>query len=84
MEKLGTDPKQAIDQLDLSENIALFHPFNLPFSDHVHRLITSQCTPRCFEGKETQAWPGTACDEAVVLFDQVIEVFDLAQLAIGR
>ena len=82
--KLGGDPKQTIDQLDLGENVALFRPFHLPFSDHVHRLVAGQCALRRLEGKETQAGPGAAFDEAVVLFDQIIEVFDLAQLAIGR
>ena len=43
LEKLGNDPKQAIDQLYLGENVALFRPFHLPFSDHVHCLVACQC-----------------------------------------
>ena len=81
MENLGGDTKQAIDQLDLGENVALFCFFYLPFSNHVHCLITGQCALRRVEGKETQAGPGAALDEAVVLLDEIIEVFDLAQLA---
>jgi len=69
LEKLGDDPKQAIDQVNLGENIALFRSFHLPFSDHIHRLVACQCASRRLERKETQARPGAAFDEAVVLFD---------------
>lgn len=53
LEKLGGDLKQAIDQRDLGEHVALFRSFHLPFSDHMHRLVACQCAPRCLEGKET-------------------------------
>ena len=53
LEKLGGDLKQAIDQRDLGEHVALFRSFQLPFSDHMHRLVACQCAPRCLERKET-------------------------------
>ncbi len=84
MEKLGGDTKQVIDQLDLGENVALFRSFHLPFFDHVHRLIACQCALRRIKGKEPQARPGAAFDEAVVLLDQIVEVFELPQLTRWR
>ena len=73
-----------IEQLDLGENVTLFHTFDLPFPNRVHRLITGQCTPRCLERIETQAGSGAALDEAMILLEEIIEVFDLAPRAIGR
>ena len=84
MEKLGGDTKQVIDQLDLGEHVTLSRSFHLPFSDHVHRLVACQCALRRLEGKEPQARPGEAFDEAVVLLDQIVEVFDLPQLTRWR
>jgi len=84
LEKLGGDTKQTIDQLDLGENVALFRPFHLPFSDHVHRLVACQCALRRVEGKETEAGSGAAFDEAMILLDQIVEVFYLTQLTICR
>ena len=59
LKKLDDDPKQSIDQLGLGENVALFRPFHLPFSDHVHRLVACQCASRRLEGKKPgRVWCG--------------------------
>jgi len=68
----------------LGENVALFRCVHLPFTNHIHRLVPCQCAPRRLEGKEPQAGPGTPFDEAVVLLDAIVEVFDLAQLTRRR
>ncbi len=64
--------------------VALFRSFHLSFPNDVHRLVAFPCTARRLEGKETETRPGAAFDEAVVLFDPIIKVFDLAQLTIRR
>jgi hypothetical protein len=78
------DTEQTIDQMTLGENITLFSSFHLPFANHVHRLVPCQCAPRRLEGKETQSGPGAAFDNAMILLDKIVQVFDLAQFTHRR
>ena len=76
---LGSDSKELIEQTDLSANVAVVYAFHLSFSHHIHRLVACQY-PLCrVEREETQSGPSAAFDKAVVLLDQVIEIFDLPQ-----
>jgi hypothetical protein len=38
--ELGTDTEDCVDELTLSDRIALGYPADLPFADCVHRLVT--------------------------------------------
>ena len=57
-----------------------FGGIELPFADHVHRFdVRNECASaaKCFE---SQHGSHDAFDGLVVLFDDVVEVFDLAHL----
>jgi hypothetical protein len=69
---LGSYSKQAGDEDDLILDVSL--------PDHVHDLVPLQRSPSRFKGKEAHSRLGQSFDEAVVLLDQVIQVFDLPQL----
>lgn len=52
----------------------------LPLSDHVCRLDPSQCCLGRVQGLETQHWARDPLYETVILFHDVVEVFDLDDL----
>ncbi len=56
LEKLGGDPKQVIDQLDLGENITLFAPFICPF--RIIFIVSSPASVRRTLSKEKKPRPG--------------------------
>src|SRR4051812_10625473 len=49
---LGGQPEQPFYKSDLRSNIIAPHPSNLPLSDHVHRLISLNCSLGCVEFSE--------------------------------
>ncbi len=77
---LDSYSKQAGDEGDLPRNVPLGHSLHLPFAHHVHHLKSLQCSPRCLGGEEAHPRLRQPFDEAMVLFDQVIQVFDLPKL----
>ena len=38
---LSSQSKQALDQTNLGQNVALIYSFDLPFSNHIHRLVAA-------------------------------------------
>ena len=76
---LGRHSKQAGDEGDLPVDVSFAHPSDLSLANHVHDLIPLQCSPCRFHGKEAHPGLDQPLDEAVVLLDQVIQVFDLPQ-----
>lgn len=76
MLSLGSHSKQAGDERHLTHDVPLFYTAHLPFPHHVHHLISLQGSPRRLEGKEAQPRFDASFDEAVILFDDVVEVFD--------
>ena len=76
---LGGHSKEAGDEGGLPQNVPFFHATHLPFPHHVHDLIALQGSPRRLERKETQPWFDASFDEAMILFDDVVEVLDLPQ-----
>ena len=64
---------------DLPLDVSFVHPSDLSLANHVHDLIPLQRSPCRFQGKEAHPWLDQPLDEAVVLLDQVIQVFDLPQ-----
>jgi hypothetical protein len=76
---LSSHSKQAGDTRYLPQDISFFHATHLPFPDHVHDLISLQGSPRALPRKEAHPRLDQPFDKAVVLFDQVVEVFHLPQ-----
>jgi hypothetical protein len=63
--RLGRYSEQAGDECDL------------PFPDHVHDLVSLQGLPCALKRKEAQSRFDQPLDEPVVLFNDVVKVFDL-------
>ncbi|MGF6785763.1 hypothetical protein OKW27_000076 [Paraburkholderia sp. 35.1] len=52
--------------------------FHLSFGDHVHNLNAGQKDPGTAKGLEPQHGPRSSLDRPMILLDQVIEIFGLA------
>jgi hypothetical protein len=79
------DPaKQVDDEGNLTDDVPLFYTMHLPFPNHIHDLISLQSSPRRLERKETQPGFDASLDEAMILFDDVVEIFDLPQFTAFR
>jgi hypothetical protein len=76
---LGCHFKDAGDEGDLPQEVPFSHATYVPFPHHVHDLIALQGSPRALKGKEGQPWFDQPFDEPMILFDQVVSVFDLPQ-----
>ena len=73
---LGGHSKQAGEECHLPQDVSFFHAMHLAFPDHVHDLISLQGSPRTLEGKEAHPRLDQPFDEAMILFNQVIQVFE--------
>jgi hypothetical protein len=73
---LGSQSKQAVDELDLGQDSTCW---NLSLADHMHRLIAPQGSPGRWEGEEPQTCFDQTFDESMVLLDQVVQVFDCSK-----
>src|SRR5205807_6815461 len=71
--------KQAGDERNLPHDVSFFHTTHLPFPHHVHDLISLSRVPSGLKGKKAQPGFDASLDEAMVLFDDVVEVLDLPQ-----
>jgi hypothetical protein len=76
---LGCDSKQAGDQRNLPCDVPFSHSLHLALPKHVYHLVALQGSPRCLERKEAHPRLDEPFNEAVILFDQVVEVLDLPQ-----
>ena len=72
MLSLGCHSKQTGD-------VSFAHSSDLSLANHVHDLIPLQRSPCHFQGKEAHPWLDQALDKAMVLLDQVVQLFDLPQ-----
>ena len=81
---LGRHSKQAGDEGDLILDVSLPHPMYLPFANHVHHFVTLERPPCRFHRKEAHPWLDQPLEKAVVLLDQVIQVFDQALVRYTR
>lgn len=79
MLRLGCHSKEAGDDGNLPGNVSFPHPSHLSLPNHVHHLVSLQRSPCRFKGKEAHPRLDQAFDKTMVLFHQVIEVFDLPQ-----
>jgi hypothetical protein len=76
---LGGHSKQVGDEGDLLADVSFVHSLHLPFSDPMHCFLSLECFPCRVEGKEAHAWFDQTFDETVILFNQVIQVFNLPE-----
>ena len=76
---LGCHSKEAGDEGDLPENVSIAYPADLSLANHMHHLIPLERSPCRLKGKEAHPWLDESFDEAMVLLDQVLQVFDLPQ-----
>jgi hypothetical protein len=76
---LGGHSKEASDEGDLPTAVSFAHPSDLSLANHVHDLIPLERSPCRFNRKKAHPWFDQPFDEAMVLLDQGIQVFDLPQ-----
>jgi hypothetical protein len=76
---LGRHSKQAGNEGDQPADVSFAHPSDLPLAYRVQDLVSLQCSLCCLEGKEAHPWLDQPLDEAMVLFDDVVEILDLPQ-----
>jgi hypothetical protein len=69
---LGGNLEEALHESYLSANVAFPDSFNLPFSHHMHRLISIDGPPRRLETEEAESGIDSPFDEPMVLLDYVI------------
>jgi len=61
--------------------ISFFYATHLSFPEHIHRFISLQGSPCGLERKVAHPELDEPFDEAMILLDQVVEVFTLSQFA---
>src|SRR5437588_8240576 len=76
---LRGDIEQASDEAGLASDVESADVPNLPFPDHRHRFKTSECSSSRSEAAEAEPGPNQTFHTSVVLLDNVVEVFALAQ-----
>ena len=76
---LGSHSKQAGDEGDLISDVSFAHPSDLSLANHVHDFVSLQRSPCRLKGKEAHPRLDEPFDEAVILLDQVVEIFTLPQ-----
>ena len=82
---LGDNLDEALHKSHLLLNDAFAYSFDLPFSHHMHRLITLDCSTCRIKTEEPEPGIDAPFDEPIVLLDEVVEIFTLSQLsAVGE
>jgi hypothetical protein len=81
---LGTDSKQFSDEGRLASSISFTHFSHVSFPEQIHDFISLKCSPCRLERKESQPWLHQSFDEAMVLFDQIVQILALPQFASSR
>ena len=76
---LGRSSKQAGDERSLPQDVSFVDTAHLPFPDHMYDLVALQGSPCRLHRKEAHPWFDQPFDEAMVLLDEVVQVFDLSQ-----
>ena len=77
----GRQIEQLVDELILLANIMSADPARLPFSDHVHRLISLNRSPRCSELAKALLGLYSSFDGSMVLFQDVVQILDRSMSA---
>jgi hypothetical protein len=76
---LGCHSKQAGDERNLPHDVSFFHTTHLPFPHHVQDLISLSCVACGLKRNEAQSGFDASFDEAVIWFDEVVEILHLSQ-----
>lgn len=63
-----------LDESDLTEDIAPAHPSDLPFTDHIHRLIALDGSPGRVELPKSLLGLNPSFDGSVVFLQNIIQV----------
>jgi hypothetical protein len=71
---LGRHSKQASDEADLPSDVSLVHSSDLSLANHLQDLVSLECSSCRFNRKEAHPWFDQPLDEAMILFDQMVEV----------
>ena len=69
-----------MDQLRLTDDVALRHPPRLALAERMHDLDTADGPPGRGEPLEAQHRAGAAFDESVVLLDDIVQILALAKI----
>jgi len=69
---LCDDAEDSVDELTLTDRIALSDPTDLPFSDCMHRLVTFDRVTCAVRRAKSEARRNPLLDETVVLLDNVV------------
>ena len=64
-----------MDQSLLAETILFVDVANLSFAYHAHHFVTLQCGPCGFISRKTHAVSRSPFDEAMILLDDIVEIF---------
>ncbi len=75
---LGCNSKESGDECDLPSYIPFCHALHLPLPQHVHHLKSLQSPPCCLKREKAHSRLRQTLDTPMILFDQVVEVFDLS------
>ena len=73
---LDSHSKQVGDEGDLSADVSFAHLPDLSLANHVHHLIPMPRSPSRFNRKEAHPWLDEPFEEAMILFDEVVEIVD--------
>jgi hypothetical protein len=71
---LGVDAKQGVNKGTLSEYIAPRQPADLPFADHVYRLIRVNSVQRALNRTKPEIRGDALLKEAMILLDHVVQI----------
>jgi len=74
---LVSHSKQTGDECYLLYVISFFYTVYLTFPEHIHHFISLQGSPRSLERKEAHPELDEPFDEAMILLDEVVEIFTL-------
>lgn len=79
---LCSDTEDLVDERDLSCQISSVDILNLSFANHRHRFIPFESPSSCVEGAKSQVRIDQSFNVSMVLFNQIIEIFSLPDLAL--
>lgn len=79
---LGWHSKQASNECGLARAVSFVYPLHLPFPQHIPHLVAWSRLPRCLEGEKAHPRLRQPFDEAMILFDQIVEVLHLPQFTV--
>src|SRR5215475_6920525 len=71
---LGSNSENLLDVMDLASNIAFCQAPDLPFADHVHRLITGDGSQGAFHRSEPQAGRHSSLKESMILLQHIVQI----------